>query len=101
MLTDAIRLLLFPALMAFAASSDLSHHDDLQPVFAGAGRRLSRCSPLVTGMSLSAFGMHLAAGGAGAGVAFGFFALAGSAAATPSSQPRPRSGSASTICSTI
>ena len=81
MLTDAIRLILFPALMAFAASSDLftmTISNRLSLALAGGFVLLA----LVTGMSLPAAGMHLAA------------------AATPSSRPQPRCGSASITCST-
>ena len=60
MLTDAIRLLLFPALMAFAASSDL-----LTMTISSRLSLALACGffllTLVTGMSLAAVGMHLAA----------------------------------------
>ena len=72
MLTDAIRLLLFPALMAFAASSDLltmTISNRLSLALAGGFLLLA----LVTGMGLTAIGMHLAAARAGAGGCFGFF----------------------------
>ena len=72
MLTDVIRLLLFPALMAFAASSDLFDHDHLEPAFAGADRRLFLLT-LVIGMSWPAIGMHLAAGALVLVFSFGFF----------------------------
>ena len=65
MLTDVIRLLLFPALMAFAASSDLltmTISNRLSLALAGGFFLLT----LVTGMSLPAIGMHLAAARAGA-----------------------------------
>jgi prepilin peptidase CpaA len=72
MLTDTIRLLLFPALMAFAASSDL--------FTMTISNRLSLALTvgfflltLVTGMSLVAIGMHLAAGALVLVIAFGFF----------------------------
>ena len=72
MLTDAIRLLLFPALMAFAASSDL--------LTMTISNRLSlalACGffllTLVTGMSLAAVGMHLAAAALVLVFSFGFF----------------------------
>src|SRR3974390_869177 len=72
MVTDAIRLLLFPALMAFAASSDLitmkiSNH--LSLALAGAFFLLT----LVTGMSLPTIGLHLAAAALVLVVTFGFF----------------------------
>jgi len=60
MVTDVIRLLLFPALMAFAASSDLltmTISNRLSMALAGGFLLLT----LITGMSLYAFGMHLAA----------------------------------------
>jgi len=61
MVTDAIRLLLFPALMAFAASSDLltmTISNKLSIALAAAFLLLS----LVTGASLSIVAMHLGAG---------------------------------------
>ena len=72
MLTDSIRLLLFPALMAFAASSDL--------LTMTISNRLSlalACGffllTLITGMSLAAIGMHLAAAALVLVFSFGFF----------------------------
>jgi prepilin peptidase CpaA len=72
MLTDACRLLLFPSLMAFAASSDL--------LTMTISNRLSLALTagffvltLVTGMSVAAIGMHLAAAALVLTVAFGFF----------------------------
>ncbi len=100
MLTDAIRLLLFPALMAFAASSDLltmTISNRLSLALAGGFLLLA----LVTGMSLAAIGMHLAAAALVLTFASVSFRRAGSAAATPSSRPPRRSGSASIICSII
>jgi prepilin peptidase CpaA len=73
MLIDTVRLLLFPALMAFAASSDLltmTISNRLSIVLAGGFLLLA----LFTGMSLTAFGMHLAAGALVLTVCFGFFA---------------------------
>jgi prepilin peptidase CpaA len=72
MLTDAIKLLMFPALMAFAASSDLftmTISNRLSLALAGGFVLLA----VVTGMSLAAIGMHLAAGFVVLVVAFGFF----------------------------
>ena len=72
MLTDAIRLLLFPALMAFAASSDLltmTISNRLSLALAGGFFLLT----LVTGMSLAAIGMHLAAAALVLVISFGFF----------------------------
>ena len=60
MLTDAIRLLLFPALMAFAASSDLftmTISNRLSLTLAGGFVILAA----VSGMAWPAVGMHLAA----------------------------------------
>jgi prepilin peptidase CpaA len=74
MLTDGIRLLLFPALMAFAASSDLftmTISNRLSLALTGAFFLLT----IVTGMSLDAIGMHLAAGTLVLMVCFGFFAM--------------------------
>ena len=72
MLMDAVRLLLFPALMAFAASSDLftmTISNRLTLVLAGAFFPLT----LLTGMSLTAIGWHLAAAGLVLVCAFIFF----------------------------
>jgi prepilin peptidase CpaA len=72
MLLDAVRLLLFPALMAFAASSDLftmTISNRVSLALAGAFFPLT----LVTGMSLAAVGWHLAAAGLVLGCAFIFF----------------------------
>jgi prepilin peptidase CpaA len=72
MLTDAIRLLLFPALMAFAASSDLltmTISNRLSLALTGGFFLLT----IVTGMSLAAIGMHLAAGALVLTISFGFF----------------------------
>jgi len=72
MVTDVIRLLLFPALMAFAASSDLltmTISNRLSLALAGAFFLLT----LITGLSLAAFGMHLAAAAMVLVIAFIFF----------------------------
>src|SRR6478735_1684822 len=72
MAADAIRLLLFPALMAFAASSDLltmTISNRLSLALA-AGFFLMT---LITGMGLYAIGMHLAAAAVVLAVAFVFF----------------------------
>ncbi len=72
MATDAIRLLLFPALMAFAASSDLltmTISNRLSLALAGGFFLLM----IVTGMSLHAAGMHVAAAAVVLVVAFIFF----------------------------
>jgi prepilin peptidase CpaA len=73
-LTDVIRLLLFPALMAFAASSDLltmTISNRLSLALAGGFFLLT----LITGMSLTAIGMHLAAAALVLTVCFGFFSM--------------------------
>jgi prepilin peptidase CpaA len=72
MATDVIRLLLFPALMAFAASSDLltmTISNRLSLALAGGFFLLM----IVTGMSLHAAGMHVAAAVIVLVVAFVFF----------------------------
>ncbi len=72
MLMDAVRLLLFPALMAFAASSDLftmTISNRLSLALVGGFFALT----LVTGMGLAAVGWHLAAAGLVLGCAFVFF----------------------------
>jgi prepilin peptidase CpaA len=72
MVTDLIRLLLFPALLAFAASSDLltmTTSNRLSIALAGGFFLLT----LITGMSLYAFGMHLAAAAVVLVTAFVFF----------------------------
>jgi len=74
MLTDTIRLLLFPALMAFAASSDLltmTISNRISQALAGGFLLLA----LATGMSLPAIGMHLAAAALVLTVAFVCFAF--------------------------
>ena len=72
MLTDVTRLLLFPVLMAFAASSDLltmTISNRLSLALAGSFFLLT----IVIGMSLPAIGMHLAAAALVLAVCFGFF----------------------------
>jgi prepilin peptidase CpaA len=72
MLTDAIRLFLFPALMAFAASSDLltmTISNRLSLALAGGFFLLT----IITGMSFAAIGLHLAAAALVLTVCFGFF----------------------------
>jgi len=61
MLIDALRLLFFPALMAFAASSDLftmTISNRLSLALAGGFAVLT----VLSGMTLPAIGLHLAAG---------------------------------------
>ena len=72
MASDVIRLLFFPALMAFAASSDLltmTISNRLSLALAGGFLLLT----LITGMSLAAIGMHLAAAGVVLVVTFACF----------------------------
>jgi prepilin peptidase CpaA len=72
MLIDAIRLLLFPALMAFAASSDLltmTISNRLSLALAGGFFLLTT----VTGMDLAAIGMHLTAAALVLTVSFAMF----------------------------
>ena len=74
MLTDVIRLLLFPALMAFAASSDLltmTISNRLSLALAGSFFLLT----IITGMGLTAIGMHLAAAALVLTISFGFFSM--------------------------
>jgi len=73
MVVDAIRLLLFPALMAFAASSDL--------ITMTISNRISLALiagflvlAVMTGMPLAEIGMHVGAAAAVLAVAFVFFA---------------------------
>ena len=72
MLIDAIRLFLFPTLMAFAASSDLltmTISNRLSLALAAGFFLLVA----VTGMSLAAIGMRMGAAALVLAVAFGFF----------------------------
>ena len=72
MAADAIRLLLFPALMAFAASSDLltmTISNRLSIALAAGFFLLA----LIIGIGIHAIGMHLAAAAAVLAVAFLFF----------------------------
>ncbi len=69
---DTVRLLLFPALMAFAASSDLftmTISNRLSLALSAAFFLLA----LAIGMNLAAFGMHLGAAALVLVVSFGFF----------------------------
>ena len=73
MLTDAVRLLLFPALMAFAASSDLftmTISNRVTLILVAGFFALA----LYTGMSLDAVMWHVGAAAAVLVVAFVFFA---------------------------
>jgi len=72
MILDATRLLLFPALMAFAASSDLFTYtisNRVSIVLATAFFAMAAA----TGMPLNTVGMHLAAGALVLAFGFGFF----------------------------
>jgi prepilin peptidase CpaA len=72
MLTDALRLLLFPALMAFAASSDLftmTISNRLSLALAGAFVLLA----LTSGMPLAVIGAHVGAAALVLAVCFVFF----------------------------
>ena len=73
MVADAVRLLLFPALMAFAASSDLltmTISNRVSLILAGSFFALA----IWSGMPLGQIGMHVAAGFAVLVVTFTFFA---------------------------
>jgi prepilin peptidase CpaA len=73
MVADAIRLLLFPALMAIAASSDLltmTISNRISLALAGGFFLLA----IVTGMSLYAIGMHIGAAAIVLAIAFVCFA---------------------------
>jgi prepilin peptidase CpaA len=73
MMTDAIRLLLFPAMMAFAASSDLltmTISNRISLVLVGAFFALA----VSMGMPLAEIGTHIGAAAVVLVVAFGFFA---------------------------
>ena len=60
MVTDAIRLLLFPALIAFAASSDLLTMTISNRISLGLAAGFLALAA-ITGMDLASIGMHLAA----------------------------------------
>ena len=73
-MTEAIKLLLFPAMMAFAASSDLltmTIPNRVSLIMVGGFLLLA----VATGMSLEQFALHTAAGLLVLCIAFGFFAL--------------------------
>jgi prepilin peptidase CpaA len=74
MIIDAIRLLLFPALIAFAASSDLltmTISNRISLALAGGFLALA----LFSGTPLSLIGMHLLAGFIVLAIGFGCFAM--------------------------
>ena len=94
MVADAIKLMLFPALMAFAASSDLltmTISNRVSLILAGGFFALA----VYAGMSGTEILLHLGAGGVVLLLAFGLLPAAGSAAETRSSRPPRRYGSAS------
>ena len=73
MIVDAVRLMLFPAMMAFAASSDLltmTISNRISLILLGGFLALA----LASGMGMTDALWHLAAGGALLVVGFGFFA---------------------------
>src|SRR6516164_673554 len=73
MLIDAIRLILFPALMAFAASSDfltMTISNKVSIALVGGFLALA----LLTGLSAGEFGSHVGAGALVLVIAFIFFA---------------------------
>ncbi|MGP9810097.1 A24 family peptidase [Rhodopseudomonas sp. NSM] len=74
MIADLLRLLLFPALMAFAAASDLFTMTISNRVSLLLVAGFLVLAPM-SGMSLAAFGLHLGAGMAVLAVAFGCFAM--------------------------
>jgi prepilin peptidase CpaA len=72
-MTEAIKLLLFPAMMAFAASSDLltmTIPNRVSLIMIGGFALLA----LTTGMGWAEVGSHLTAAGIVLVIAFGFFA---------------------------
>ena len=73
MLTDTARLLLFPALMAFAASSDLVSMTISNRLCLFLVGSFALCAALL-GLSLPEIGWHFAAGGLVLVIAFGLFA---------------------------
>jgi prepilin peptidase CpaA len=74
MVIDAIRLMVFPALMAFAASSDFVTMTISNKVSLGLVAGFLVLAPL-TGMGLAEFGSHVGAGSLVLAVAFAFFAF--------------------------
>ena len=99
MIADALRLMLFPTLMAFAASSDLltmTISNRVSLILAAGFFGLAAAD----GMGGFDMVMHLGAGAAVLVAGFICFARGWMGGATPSWRPRPRCGSASTTCST-
>ena len=83
MLIDAAKLLVFPALMAFAASSDLltmTISNRVSLLLIGGFLMLA----LLIGMPGTEIAYHFAAGGLVLAISFVFLCAAGSAAAMPS-----------------
>lgn len=73
LMTDAIKLFIFPALMAFAASSDLLTMTISNRLTLALAACFLLLAPL-TGMSLVEFGWHVAASALVLTITFGFFA---------------------------
>ena len=96
MILDIARLLLFPALMAFAAASDLFTMTISNRVSLALAAGFLVLA-LLSGMGFHDILSHLGAGASVLTVALPALRWAGSAAATPRSRPQPRSGSASAI----
>jgi hypothetical protein len=94
LLTEAIKLTLFPAMMAFAASSDLFTMTIANRVSLILVAGFGLLAALV-GMSAADMLSHAGAAAAVLAVVFSSSPAAGSAAATPSSQPLRCCGSAS------
>ncbi len=89
---EAALLVVFPVLAAFAASSDLltmKIPNRVSLLLAGAFCILAAA----TGMPVSAFGQHLAAGALVLSVCFGMFTMGWMGAVMPSLPPLLRSGS--------
>ncbi|ABD06494.1 Peptidase A24A, prepilin type IV [Rhodopseudomonas palustris HaA2] len=74
MIADILRLLLFPALMAFAAASDLFTMTISNRVSLLLVAGFLALAPM-SGMSLADFGLHLGAGMTVLAIAFGCFAM--------------------------
>jgi hypothetical protein len=98
MIADAIRLALFPAMMAFAASSDLftmTISNRVTLMLVGGFFALAA----ITGINAAEMLSHVSAGCVVLSAGFGLFARGISVAATPSSQrPRPCGSASITFC---
>src|SRR2546429_5524423 len=97
MIIDATRLLLFPALMAFAASSDLLTMTISNKVSLALAAGFLVLAP-AAGMGIGEIGMHAAAGFTALAVAFCLFACGwiggGGAQLAPPAPPLARLGPA-------